>query len=60
LLSFGQKQGFSKVGIIFWLRGSQQDLPAISLKIALIKHNDNNQKSLNKAYFLKLPVIYPY
>ena len=47
-------------GILFWLRGSLRDLLAISPEIALIKHNDNNPKSFNKAYFLKLPVNYPY
>ena len=53
-------QWLTQGGIIFWLRGSLRDLPAISPEIALIKHNDNNQKSFNKAYFLKLPVNYPY
>jgi hypothetical protein len=45
-------------GILFWLRGSLKDLLTISPEIALFKHNDNNQKSCNKAYFLKLPVNY--
>ena len=52
----GGRQG----GILFWLRGSLRDLLTISPEIALFKHNDNNQKLFNKAYFLKLPVNYPY
>ena len=46
-------------GILFWLQGNLQDLLDISSEIALIKL-DNNQKSCNNEYFLKLTVIYPY
>ena len=38
-----EKQG----GILFWLRGSLQDLLTISPEIALFKQNDKNQKSFN-------------
>ena len=47
-------------GILFWLQGNLKDLPDISSEIALIKINDENQKSCNNEYFLKFTVIYHY
>ena len=37
------KLKLSQGGIIFWLRGSLQDVPDISPEIALMKNDDNDQ-----------------
>ena len=47
-------------GIIFLLPRNIRDLPYVSPKFAVIKDCENDKKSYNIAYFLKLTGNYPY